>query len=87
MKYQRLIMLAAVLWATAGIIGCASGQEEVKTPKEYNLDKPKGLPCPKACWKYPGSVFIKGIMIQSMPYRTKKENCSGWPGAIKNNTM
>lgn len=60
MKYQRLIMLAAVLWATAGIIGCASGQEEVKTPKEYNLDKPERFAMPESLLEISGISFYKG---------------------------
>lgn len=60
MKYQRLIMLAAVLWATAGIIGCASGQEEVKMPKEYNLDKPEKFAMPESLLEISGISFYKG---------------------------
>lgn len=60
MKYQRLIMLAAVLWATAGIIGCASGQEEVKMPKEYNLDKPERFAMPESLLEISGISFYKG---------------------------
>ncbi|HEX2848063.1 MAG TPA: SdiA-regulated domain-containing protein [Chitinophagaceae bacterium] len=60
MKYQRLTMLAAVLWTTAGIIGCASGQEEIKTPKEYNLNKPERFAMPESLLEISGISFYKG---------------------------
>ncbi|MGN6291524.1 MAG: SdiA-regulated domain-containing protein [Chitinophagaceae bacterium] len=60
MKCQRLIILAAVLWTTAGIIGCASGKEEINTPKEYNLDKPERFAMPESLLEISGISFYKG---------------------------
>jgi len=60
MIYQRLIILAAALCITAGITGCASGQEKVKTPREYNLDKPERFALPESLLEISGISFHKG---------------------------
>lgn len=61
MIYQRMIILAAALWITAAISGCASAEEEVKTPKEYNLDKPERFAMPESLLEISGISFNKGI--------------------------
>lgn len=58
--YQRIIILVAVLWVTAGLAGCAAEEEKVKTPKEYNLEKPERFAMPESLLEISGISFNKG---------------------------
>lgn len=58
--YQRIIILVAVLWITAGLSGCATEEEKVKTPKEYNLEKPERFAMPESLLEISGISFNKG---------------------------
>lgn len=58
--YQRMIILVAVLWITAGLAGCASQDEATKTPKEYNLEKPEKFSMPESLLEISGISFNKG---------------------------
>lgn len=58
--YLRLIMMAAVVGLAAALAGCSSGEEKVKTPKEYNLEKPERFAMPESLLEISGISFNKG---------------------------
>jgi DNA-binding beta-propeller fold protein YncE len=60
MMYQRLIRIAVVIGMTAGLAGCGAEDKKVKTPKEYDLEKPERFAMPESLLEISGISFNKG---------------------------